>query len=101
MYSPSAQSTVLFLIISPRPLRIRLRPDGDESRMIETIQCIQSMTTTRSVHVSRDDTLTSMDGEVFHRDRRCYLSDVRKLLLGQTRRWTAHAFRLAIQSEKT
>ncbi len=40
MYSPRAQSTVLFLIISPRPFRIRLRPVCEGKTSVILTECM-------------------------------------------------------------
>ncbi len=41
MYSPRAQSTVLFLIMSPRPFRIRLRPVREGKMSIIVTECMK------------------------------------------------------------
>jgi len=45
--------------------------------------------------------VTSVDGEIIHRDRRSHLTDVTEHFLSEASGRTAHALRLTVQSEET
>ncbi|MEQ2203657.1 hypothetical protein XENOCAPTIV_001885, partial [Xenoophorus captivus] len=76
MYSASAQSTVRFRTISPRPFKIRLRPDSTTT----PCQFISRFCSGKATF-SLCKIQTSMDGEVLHGDGGGHLTDVVQVLL--------------------